>query len=69
MAAPKNYIHRLQHEKEELAQQLRAVREQLADIERYLSGPKFQAPGDDYVHVRTDILPKIRAARFAAIHN
>jgi septation ring formation regulator EzrA len=64
-----NYIHRLQKENEELHQQLRDVREQLAEIERYLSSSKFQGPENDYVHVRTDILPKIRTARFAAINN
>ena len=65
---PGNHIHRIMREREEAHQQLRQVREMLCDIERYLTSAKFtNSPDDDYVHVRTDILPKIAAVRFAAI--
>jgi hypothetical protein len=63
-----NHIHRIIREREETQQQLRQVREMLCDIELYLTSAKFtNSPDDDYVHVRTDILPKIAAVRFAAI--
>ena len=59
-----NFIHRVIRERDEAHQQLRQVR----DIEHYLTSTKFtNSPDDDYVHVRTDILPKIAAVRFAAI--
>jgi hypothetical protein len=63
-----NFIHRVIRERDEAHQQLRQVREMLCGIEHYLTSTKFtNSPDDDYVHVRTDILPKIAAVRFAAI--
>jgi hypothetical protein len=63
-----NHIHRIMREREEAIQQLRQVCKMLCDIEVYLTSAKFtSSPDDDYVHVRTDILPKIAAVRFAAI--
>ncbi|VTZ26214.1 conserved hypothetical protein [Methylocella tundrae] len=63
-----NFIHRVIRERDEAHQQLRQVRHMLRDIEHYLTSTKFtNSPDDDYVHVRTDILPKIAAVRFAAI--
>ncbi len=63
-----NYIHRITRERDEAAQKLRQIRDMLCDIELYLTSAKFTtSPADDYVHVRTDILPKIAAIRFAAI--
>jgi hypothetical protein len=44
-----------------------AAREALTEIECYLTSPKFSGPDADYVHVRTDILPKIAAVRFLTI--
>jgi hypothetical protein len=61
-----NHIHRITAERDALADQLRGVRDQLAELERYLTSAKFAAPDADYVHVRTDVLPKVAAARFAA---
>lgn len=58
-----NYIHRLETENRDLRQQLKDVQRQLLDIEVYLTTPKFQGPDNDYVHVRTDILPKIIGVR------
>jgi hypothetical protein len=62
-----NHICRLIRERDEAWTQLRDVRDQLAEIERYLTSAKFAGPDADYVHVRADILPKIARARFAAI--
>jgi hypothetical protein len=63
-----NHIHRIIRERDEALEQLREVRDRLADIENYLTSSKFtSSPDHDYVHVRTDILPKIAAVRFAAI--
>lgn len=60
-----NHIQRLINEREEAWQQIRAARDMLTDIERYLTSSKFHE--DNTVQVRTDILPKIAAARFALI--
>ena len=62
-----NHISRLIRERDEYQAQLRAVRDELCEIERYLTSPKFAAPDCDYVHVRTDILPKIARLRFMTI--
>lgn len=63
-----NYIHRIIRERDEAFRQLRQVREMLCEIEHYLTSAKFtSSPDHDYVHVRTDILPKIAAVRFVAI--
>ena len=64
-----NHIHRITRERDEAFQQLTQVRNMLCDIELYLTSAKFtNSPDDDYVHVRTDILPKIATVRFAAIN-
>ena len=63
----RSHLARVTQERDDAHAQLRAVREQLAEMERYLHSAKFQGPDADYVHVRTDILPKIRTARFATI--
>jgi hypothetical protein len=60
-----NHIARLIAERDEARAAIRAAREELTWIEHYLTGAKFAAPDADYVHVRTDILPKIAAVRFS----
>ena len=60
-----NHIARLTAERDELRQAIAQTRADLTDLECYLTGAKFSAPDSDYVHVRTDILPKIAAIRFA----
>lgn len=64
-----NHIARLISERDEAWQAMREARDMLSEIERYLTSSKFAAPDCDYVHVRTDILPKIARARFALIQN
>lgn len=60
-----NHIARLISERDEARAVIRDARNALTDIERYLSSAKFVWPQNDYVHVRTDILPKIASVRFA----
>jgi hypothetical protein len=60
-----NHITRLTNEREEAWAAIRAAREELTQIEHYLTSSKFTAPDCDYVHVRTDILPKIASVRFS----
>lgn len=62
-----NHIHRLMRERDDAVAQLREVRDQLTALQHYLTSAKFAGPDADYVHVRTDILPKIRDITFAAI--
>ena len=64
-----NHIARLISERDEAWETIREARDMLSEIERYLTSSKFAAPDCDYVHVRTDILPKIAQARFALIQN
>ena len=64
-----NHITRLISERDEALATIRNAREMLTELELYLTSSKFAAPDCDYVHVRTDILPKIARARFALIQN
>jgi hypothetical protein len=59
-----NHIARLIRERDEAIATVREARNALTDIERYLTSAKFSVPDADYVHVRTDILPKIAQVRF-----
>jgi hypothetical protein len=62
-----NHIARLTNERDEALEALRNARDMLTDLELYLTSSKFAAPDADYVHVRTDILPKIARVRFKLI--
>lgn len=55
-----NYIKKLQQENAELKQNLKETEENVLDILAYLSLPKFQGEGNDYVHVSTDIKHQIK---------
>ena len=59
-----NYIRRLESENRALRLQLQDTRQQLIDLEVYLASSKFTGPDADYVHVSTDILPKISRVRY-----
>ncbi len=59
-----NHIARLIQERDEAIATIRKVREELLEISHYLQSSKFTAPDCDYVHVRTDILPKITRVHF-----
>lgn len=60
-----NHIKRLTAERDHAQKVIRTARAELTDLECYLTSAKFAAPESDYVHVRTDILPKLSAIRFA----
>ncbi len=59
-----SHIKRLLIERDEAQEQLRRAREELIELETYLTSPKFAWPDNDYVHVKTDILPKLSRIRF-----
>ena len=62
-----NHIHRLIRERDEAQQQLADVREALADLRTYLASSKFQGLDADYIHIRTDLVPKLIDLGFKAI--
>lgn len=62
-----NYIKRLQDEKKDLLQTLNDIQWKLIDLEVYLTSSKFHGSDNDYVHVSTDMLPKLREVRSMAI--
>ncbi len=65
--AKENYIARLQRENQDLAAALFATNLKLAEIQAYLLSAKFSGADSDYVHVRTDILPKIAETRLQTL--
>lgn len=54
-----NYIKRLQLDKIQLETKLLVAMDELAQLQCYLLSPKFQGIDNDYVHVRTDLLPRL----------
>jgi hypothetical protein len=62
-----NHIARLIKERDEAQATVRRATDMLTELELYLTSSKFHGPDCDYVHVRTDILPKIADVRFALI--
>jgi hypothetical protein len=64
-----NHIARLTTDRNEALEQLSAARELILELEAYLLSAKFAGPDNDYVHVRTDLLPKLAHVRGALITN
>jgi ATP-dependent RNA circularization protein (DNA/RNA ligase family) len=62
-----NHIARLTTERLDAIEQLGAARALLEELEAYLLSSKFAGPDNDYVHVRTDMLPKLAQVRSALI--
>jgi hypothetical protein len=56
-----NHIAKLTQERNEYREQLAVTREHLDILLAYLGSDKFRT--DDYVHVRTDLWPKIMHLR------
>ena len=54
-----NYIKKLEQEKKQLLMQLFDCQDMALDIALYLSSEKFQGTKNDFVHVSTDIRPKV----------
>ncbi len=66
-----NHIARLIRERDDYAAQMREAREAreaLVDIMHYLQSTKFHGVENDYVHVSTDMMPKLIALQFKLIH-
>ena len=64
-----NHITRLTTDRAEALEQLSAARELVLELEAYLLSSKFHGPDNDFVHVRTDMLPKLARVRSALITN
>lgn len=62
-----NHIARLKADRLEALEQLRDARDMVAELEAYLLSSKFHGPDADFVHVRTDMLPKLAQLRSALI--
>jgi hypothetical protein len=60
---PVNYIKKLEAENRYLKTVLASAREQVTEVQGYLLSDKFAGPDSDYVHVRTDMLPKLAAIK------
>jgi hypothetical protein len=60
-----NHIARMTAERDTARGQLAEAESELAAILAYLATDKFAWPDSDYVHVRTDILPKLQRLRAA----
>jgi hypothetical protein len=61
------WVDKIKEERDEALHALLDVRKELEDLECYLLSTKFQGPDADYVHLRTDLLPKLREIRSHAL--
>jgi hypothetical protein len=59
-----NHIARLTRERDEAQALVRQIREDLTDLLKYLGSPKFHGPENNYVHISTDIWPKLLEIQF-----
>ena len=62
-----NHIARLTRERDEAQATIRATRDELREIIHYLQTPKFHGAGNDYVHISTDIMPKLLRLSMATL--
>lgn len=62
-----NYINFLQDKNEAQGRAMAEAVTLLSDLMAYLESSKFQGPEKDYVHVSTDIFPKIREIRMSLL--
>jgi hypothetical protein len=60
-----NHIARLTSDRDAARAVLNDAREELADLLAYLSSDKFGAPDGDYIHIRTDLMPRLLRLRLA----
>ncbi len=58
-----NYISYLQDKTEAQGRSISETITALSDLMAYLESSKFSAPDSDYVHIKTDIFPKLREIR------
>ena len=62
-----NHIAKLTRQRANALEALRDARELVEELEAYLLSSKFHGPDNDYVHVRTDLLPKLAHVRGALL--
>lgn len=62
-----NYISFLQEKNEAQGRAMAEAVTLLSDLMTYLESSKFQGSDNDYVHVKTDIFPKIREIRMSLL--
>lgn len=61
-----NHIARLTSDRDAARAVLNDAREELADLLAYLGSSKFAAaPDADYIHIRTDLMPRLLRLRLA----
>jgi hypothetical protein len=58
-----NYIQFLQDKTEAQSRTMAETVTLLSDLMAYLASPKFQGTGNDYAHISTDLVPKLREIR------
>jgi hypothetical protein len=58
-----NYIAKLRADLDAAHEQTATARDGLEELLVYLTGDKFQGAGNDHVHLRTDLLPKLMQLR------
>ena len=58
-----NHIHRLTAERDALAQVIADATNELSWLLAYLSLDKFARPDNDFVHISTDLMPKLTSLR------
>lgn len=58
-----NYISYLQDKIEAQGHSIEETVAALSDLMAYLESSKFSAPDADYVHIKTDLFPKLREIR------
>ena len=58
-----NYIQLLQDKTEAQGRAIAETVTQLSDLMAYLESSKFQGPDNDFVHIKTDLFPKLREIR------
>jgi hypothetical protein len=62
-----NFIKSLMTENADLRYQLAEAQKAVVQLQTYLLSPKFQGSDNDYVHVSTDMLPKLGMLRTTLI--
>ena len=58
-----NHIHTLTRQRDDARATIEDVRNELNELLAYLDSDKFGTPDGDYVHIRTDLMPKLLKLR------
>jgi hypothetical protein len=58
-----NHIRRLTADRDDARATIEETRDELNDLLAYLDLAKFAPPDGDYIHVRTDLMPKLLKLR------